>query len=56
MRNFILPDIAWQLAARVTVPATATAAGVVGAWALDTSYFYICVAPNTWRRVGIATW
>lgn len=41
---------------RVDVPATATASGTAGQWAFDTSYLYICVATNTWKRVGLATW
>lgn len=41
---------------RVDVPATATASGTAGQWAFDASYLYICVATNTWKRVGLATW
>jgi len=37
-------------------PATATSAGSAGQIAFDASYFYICVATDTWRRVGIAAW
>lgn len=43
-------------ARRVGVPASAAANGVVGDYAYDTSYFYICVAANTWQRVATATW
>jgi len=41
---------------KVSVPASAGATGVVGQWAADASYLYICTAANTWKRVGIATW
>lgn len=41
---------------RVSVPASASATGSVGDWAADSSYFYICHATNTWKRVGISTW
>lgn len=41
---------------RVAAPATATSAGVAGQIAHDTSFFYVCVATNTWRRVAIASW
>lgn len=40
----------------VTVPATATATGIVGQFAQDSTYLYICIATNTWKRVAIATW
>jgi hypothetical protein len=38
------------------VPATATSTGRKGAVAFDTSYFYVCVATNTWKRVLLSTW
>ena len=40
----------------VSVPTTATTAGVVGDYSADANYFYICRATDTWVRVGIATW
>lgn len=40
----------------VTAPASATATGTAGQKAYDASYFYICTATNTWRRVAIAAW
>lgn len=39
-----------------TVPASATATGTAGQIAADASYFYVCVATNTWRRVAISAW
>jgi len=51
------------LAANVTitlptgvVPATATTACTAGQWWFDTSYWYVCVATNTWLRAALATW
>ena len=41
---------------RVSVPASATAAGVVDTVAWDSSYFYACTATNTWVRTALATW
>jgi hypothetical protein len=41
----------WQ-----AVPATATSAGRKGDNAFDTSYFYVCVATNTWKRTPLTTW
>lgn len=37
-------------------PASAAAAGVAGQILYDSSFIYICVATNTWKRVAIATW
>lgn len=37
-------------------PASATDTGVAGQFAWDASFIYICIATNTWKRVGIATW
>jgi hypothetical protein len=39
-----------------SVPATATSTGTAGQMAYDSSFFYICTATNTWRRVAIASW
>lgn len=41
---------------RVAVPGSATSACSQGNYAADTSYFYQCVAANTWRRVAIVAW
>lgn len=38
------------------VPATASSTGRKGAVAFDTSYFYVCVATNTWKRTPLTTW
>jgi len=40
----------------VSVPSTISSAGVEGQVAYDSTYFYICTATNTWRRVAISTW
>jgi len=40
----------------VAVPATATSTGVVGQTAYSTTYFYVCVATNQWRRTPLTTW
>lgn len=40
----------------VSAPGTASAAGLAGQIAYDTSYIYICVAANTWKRADIASW
>tara|TARA_R110000823_G_scaffold305769_1_gene427949 strand:+ start:1476 stop:1994 length:519 start_codon:yes stop_codon:yes gene_type:complete len=37
-------------------PASATASGIKGAILWDTSYVYVCIATNTWKRTAISTW
>lgn len=37
-------------------PATAGATGNTGDICWDTSYIYVCIATNSWKRVAIATW
>ena len=39
-----------------SVPASAAATGTAGMLAYDSSYIYVCVATDTWKRVAIATW
>jgi hypothetical protein len=39
-----------------TTPASATATGYVGTVVWDSSYIYVCVATNTWKRAAISTW
>lgn len=46
----------WAVMVKANVPATPTSTGIIGNWAVDSSYFYICTAANTWRRVAIGTW
>jgi hypothetical protein len=41
---------------RVGVPSTSTTTCTQGSWAASTTYFYACVAANTWRRVAVASW
>jgi hypothetical protein len=43
-------------ASYVSPPATATSSGAPGSYAADATYFYICTAIDTWRRVAIAAW
>ena len=44
------------LIATGTAPATSTSTGTAGEIRYDSNYIYVCVATNTWKRVGIATW
>ena len=37
-------------------PASSTATGNQGEVCWDTSYLYVCIATNTWRRIALTTW
>jgi len=37
-------------------PASATATGVIGQWAWDSGFLYLCIATNTWKRAALSTW
>lgn len=39
-----------------TPPATASDTGVQGQIAYDATFFYVCIAADTWTRVAIASW
>ena len=46
----------WRKVTDITpVPATASSPGTKGDIAFDSSNLYICIATDTWMRVGIAT-
>lgn len=42
--------------ATAKTPATAGATGNAGEICWDSSYLYICIAANTWRRIAHSTW
>ena len=39
------------------IPATSTSAGLVGQTAIDNTnnWFYVCTAPNVWKRIALTT-
>lgn len=48
------------LAANLTfsnsVPANSSANGIAGTIRYDSSYIYVCVANNTWKRASLSSW
>jgi hypothetical protein len=51
--------IRYQLLAKLTiveVPSSAASKGIGGQVALDATYFYLCVAENTWKRIQWPAW
>ena len=41
---------------KVAVPSTASSTGIAGQIAYSSSYIYVCVATNTWKRASLSTW
>ncbi len=39
-----------------STPASATATGTAGTWTYDSSFIYVCISTNVWRKVAIASW
>ena len=37
-------------------PASASASGKTGDYTWDSSYFYVCVATDTWKRAALSAW
>lgn len=40
----------------ISAPETSSSPGIPGQTAYDSSYFYVCVEPNFWKRVTLDTW
>ena len=41
---------------KTTTIATSNTTGVAGQILYDSSYIYVCVATNTWKRASLGTW
>jgi hypothetical protein len=44
------------LGLRTAAPGTSSTACVTGSWAMDSSFFYVCAATNSWRRTATSSW
>jgi hypothetical protein len=40
----------------ISAPVSSTSAGIPGQTAYDSSYFYVCIEPNSWKRFTLDTW
>lgn len=40
----------------VDPPVSPFSNGLTGAIAYDSNFFYVCIAPSTWRRIPLETW
>jgi hypothetical protein len=52
----VLSADATLIGIRAPVPATSSVACVTGSWAMDTSFYYVCVSSGAWRRTALANW
>ncbi|MBV8817859.1 MAG: hypothetical protein JO022_05840 [Acidobacteriaceae bacterium] len=41
---------------QVGAPGTSSTACTQGSWATDQSFYYLCVANNSWKRVALSSW
>ena len=48
--------IGGALRVATSTPSSASDTGVAGTITWDSSYIYVCVATNTWKRVAISSW
>jgi len=57
---FISESLKWEINAICVsasqTPSSALADGKKGTICWDENYLYVCVAPNTWKRVALSTW
>ena len=40
----------------IAAPSTSTSSGIPGQTAYNSSYFYVCVSPNSWKRIALESW
>lgn len=40
----------------IDAPSSSTDIGIPGQTAYDSSYFYVCIAPNSWKRIAMDAW
>lgn len=40
----------------IEAPSSSTDTGIPGQTAYDSTYFYVCVSPNSWKRFTLETW
>jgi hypothetical protein len=44
------------ITSNIYVPVSATSSGTAGQISFDSSYIYVCTAPDTWVRASLSTW
>lgn len=54
--HFCVGNTEYKASMQVAAPSTASSTGLAGTFAYDSSYFYVCTATDTWKRVALSTW
>jgi len=55
-RTITIATLGANLVFSNSVPANSTSSGIAGTIRYDSSYVYVCVANNTWKRSALSTW
>jgi len=56
VRTVTMANFSANITISNSVPANSSANGIAGNIRFDTSYVYVCVANNTWKRATLSTW
>lgn len=56
VRTVPFSDLSANLIISNSAPANSTANGLAGTIRYDSSYVYVCVANNIWKRAAISSW
>jgi hypothetical protein len=56
VRTITLGNISANLQLTTLTPANSSANGLAGTIRYDSSYVYVCVANNTWKRASLTSW
>lgn len=56
VRTVVFSTLSANLIVSNTTPANSSSTGLAGTISYDSSYIYICVANNTWKRANLTSW
>ena len=56
VRTVTMSTLSANLIVSNSAPANSSANGFAGQIAYDSSYVYVCIANNTWKRADLTTW
>lgn len=56
VRTVTVADFSANIVISNSAPATSSSNGVAGTIRFDSSYVYVCISNNTWKRATLTTW
>jgi hypothetical protein len=56
VRTVTMSTLSANIIVSNSAPANSTANGFAGQISFDSSYVYVCVANNTWKRADLTSW